>query len=364
MRPYYVRASKLAGLTQIAAERGMALHPVMREVGLDPEVLRTPEAVIDYAAFCELLRRCANAWDLPDVGLRMVRFQQIDVLGPVALLTRMERTVRGALAAIAANLVIHSNATVVAVEDLEGSDTASLILSARDTAPDGRENTELILAQSKMVIESLANRPVHLVEVSFTHAKGNSARAVAAHFGCPIRYGADRNAMSFDRELLDRPIERSDLAYHALIRRFITTARAELEGGFAEDVRAEVARQMELGHCTLEMRRPEPAHAAAQPAAPAARRGAVVPRPGGRVAPGAGAGAGHQHPAAAVGGVGGAGLFRAERFHPGVPPLVRRHAAALPVAEDRGGGVVEPPGARNMRAIPNILLILNGFMID
>ena len=252
MRPYYVRASKLAGLTQIAAERGMALHPVMREVGLDPEVLRTPEAVIDYAAFCELLRRCAKAWNLPDVGLRMVRFQQIDVLGPVALLTRMERTVRGALAAIAANLVIHSNATVVAVEDLEGSDTASLILSARDTAPEGRENTELILAQSKMVIESLADRPVHLVEVSFTHAKGDSARAVAAHFGCPIRYGAARNAISFDRELLDRPIERSDLAYHALIRRFIAKARAELEGGFAEDVRAEVARQMELGHCTLE----------------------------------------------------------------------------------------------------------------
>jgi AraC-like DNA-binding protein len=236
----------------MAAERGVALHPLMREVGLDPEVLRDPDAVIDYAAFCELLRRCAKAWDLPDVGLRMVRFQQIDVLGPVALLTRMERTVRGALAAIAANLVIHSNATVVAVEDIEGSDTASLILSARDTAPEGRENTELILAQSKMVIESLANRPVQLVEVSFTHAKGDSARAVAAHFGCPVRYGAARNAMSFDRELLDRPIERSDLAYHALIRRFIAKARTELEGGFAEDVRAEVARQMELGHCTLE----------------------------------------------------------------------------------------------------------------
>ena len=252
MRRYYVRASKLTGLAQVAAERGATLHPAMREVGLDPEVLRSPEAVIDYAAFCELLRRCAAAWDLPDLGLRMARFQQIDVLGPVALLTRMERTVRGALAAIVANLVIHANATVVAVEEREGCDTASLILSARDNAPEGRENTELILAQSKMVIELLANSPVHLVEVSFTHAKGSSARAVAAHFGCPIRYGADRNALSFDRELLDRPTERSDLAYHALIRRFITSARAELEGGFAEDVRAEVARQMELGHCTLE----------------------------------------------------------------------------------------------------------------
>ena len=47
---------------------------------------------------------------------------------------------------------------------------------------------------------------------------------MAAHFGCPIRYGAERNALSFDRALLDRPIERSDLAYHALIRRYVTTS--------------------------------------------------------------------------------------------------------------------------------------------
>jgi hypothetical protein len=26
----------------------------------------------------QLLRRCAVTWDLPDIGLRMVRYQQID----------------------------------------------------------------------------------------------------------------------------------------------------------------------------------------------------------------------------------------------------------------------------------------------
>ena len=97
MPRYYTRASKLTGLAQIAAERGAALPPIMREVGIEPEVLRRPEVLIDYLGFCELLRRCALAWDLPDIGLRMVRYQRMDVLGPVALLTRMERTARGAL---------------------------------------------------------------------------------------------------------------------------------------------------------------------------------------------------------------------------------------------------------------------------
>ena len=136
-------------------------------------------------------------------------------------------------------------------EEFDG-DTASLILNQRDDAPKGRENTELVMAQGKLVINSIAGAPVPLVEAAFVHDKGSSGRAVEACFTCPIRYGAERNALTFDRALLDRRIEKSDVAYHALIKKYLATARAEIEGGTTEDVRAEIARQMELGHCTLE----------------------------------------------------------------------------------------------------------------
>jgi AraC-like DNA-binding protein len=249
---YYTRATKLAGLVDIAAERGANIDVLMHEAGLNPAVLRSPETAIDYGGFCELLRRCAVAWDLPDIGLRMIRYQQIDFLGPVALVTRMERTVRGALQAIIANLVIHANATVAAFEEEADGDTASLILNQRDNAPKGRENTELVMGQGKLVIDSIVGAPVPLVEAVFVHDKGRTGRAVEAHFACPIRYGGERNALTFDRALLNRRIEKSDVAYHALIRKYLATARAEVEGRTPEDVRAEIARQMELGHCTLE----------------------------------------------------------------------------------------------------------------
>ena len=333
---YYTRATKLAGLVEIAAERGADINVLMRAAGLDAAVLRSPESAIDYGDFCELLRRCSVAWDLPDIGLRMIRYQQIDFLGPVALVTRMERTVRAALQAIIANLVIHANATVAAFEEEGDGDTASLILNQRDDAPKSRENTELVMAQGKLVIDTLAGAPVALVEVAFVHDKGSSSRAVAAHFSCPIRYGAERNALTFDRALLDRRIEKTDAAYHALIKKYLATARAEVEGGTLEDARAEIARQMELGHCTLEHVADQPADAAAQPAAAAAGGGAELPRPAGRVAPGAGAVAGYQHQAAAVGSVRCARVFRAERVHPGIPALVWRNAAPVPDAATGG----------------------------
>lgn len=247
---YYTRATKLVGLEQIAHERGADLPDLLRRSGLNPAALDRPEMVIEYGRFCDLLRVCAAEWDMPDVGLRMIRYQKIDFLGPVALVTRMEGTVRGALEAITANLIIHSNATVAALD--ETGDIASIILNQRDDAPKGRENTELVVAQGKLVIDTIVKTPVPLIEVMFAHAKGSSARAVEQYFRCPVRYGAERNALCYERAFLDKSIERSDQAYHALIKRYLARARTEVDDRTSEGVRAEIAKQMELGRCTLQ----------------------------------------------------------------------------------------------------------------
>jgi AraC-like DNA-binding protein len=251
MGRYFTRASKLDGLADIAPDRA-DLAARMRAAGIDPEALRRPEMAIDYGGFCDLLRDCAAAWAMPDLGLRMARHQGVEVLGPVALIVRMERSVGAALNAITANLVIHSNAIVAALEEPEGGDTAALIVELRGDAPTCRENTELIMGQAKVILEAVAEVRVPLVEASFRHERGDSERAVAAFFGCPIRYGADHTALYFDRAILDRPLERSDFAFHGLIRRYLTTARAEVAESPLDEARREVARQMELGTCTLE----------------------------------------------------------------------------------------------------------------
>jgi hypothetical protein len=64
------QASKLIGLEQIALQRGMNLTPHLKRVGIDPAVLRRPDAYVDYEAICRLLESCATAWDLPDIAAR------------------------------------------------------------------------------------------------------------------------------------------------------------------------------------------------------------------------------------------------------------------------------------------------------
>lgn len=251
MARYFTRASKLTGLSDLAPDRAN-LESHMRSTGIDPEALRLPEMTIDYPGFRQLLHDCATEWAMPDLGIRMAQRQGIELLGPVALIVRMERNVGAALRAICENLVIHSNAMGASVDEQPDCDIASIVLDLRTGTPERVEYVELILAQTKIVLEAVAETDLTLVEASFRHATGPSERAVAAFFGCPIRYDSDRIAISFERRILDRPLVRSDLAYHSLIKRYLSTSKAEIDQSLIDEVRREVARQMELGACSLE----------------------------------------------------------------------------------------------------------------
>lgn len=251
MARFFTRASKLTGITDIAPDRE-AVIAQMQAAGLPLEALRHPEMQINYNDFCTFLDNCATAWNMPDIGLRLAGFQGLDVLGPVALIVRMERTLRVALNAISENLIIHSNAIMAVLEESPGSDTASLILDFRGETPHNRVSIELLMAQTNVILDAVAEADIALVEVAFRHDEGPSAAAVSRFFDCPVRYGAERVALSFDREVLDRPLQRRDHAFHGIIQRYLMTSRAEVIENFADETRREIARQMELGNCTLE----------------------------------------------------------------------------------------------------------------
>ncbi len=250
MAKYFTRATSLSGFPEVATECGADLAAAMRAVGLDPSLLRHPDEQVDIAAFCDLAERCAVDWQLPDLWLKLAPYQHLEILGPVALLTRMEGDLRGALTAIIDNLIIHSNSLVCALQ--EEGDMAAMVLDMHPVGRPARQYMLGCLAVTKNVIEQAAGTQVEFREANLREDESGSRRAAESWFGCPARFGAERNALYFDRTVLDRRLERSDTAYHAIIRRYLATARHEVAGRPSDAVRAEIARQMELGNCTLE----------------------------------------------------------------------------------------------------------------
>ena len=249
MDRYYNRASSLTGLREAADAAGHDLGAAMHSVGLSLDLLRRPEERIGFEKFCALLEHCATEWAMPDLGLHMAPYQHLEILGPVALVTRMERDLRGAITAMNNNLVIHANALIAALEE---DTVASIILDSQQAPAGTRQYMLLAMGACRNVLEQAARTEIDLIEVTFRRELRGVQSAASAYFGCPVRFGAERNALSFDRALLDRSTEQSDTAYHAIIERYLRTAHSEVAGRMRDTVSAEIARQMEFGPCTLE----------------------------------------------------------------------------------------------------------------
>ncbi|WP_157994786.1 AraC family transcriptional regulator [Paracoccus tegillarcae] len=214
------------------------------------ELLRKPDERVPFDAICALYEHCAEEWGVPDLGLRLAVYQHLEILGPVALVTKEEPDLRGAIRAMARNLVIHTNGLVAGVHETDG--IAALSLNVQLTGTSTRQYMLLSLAVARNVLEQAGKAPVDLIEVTFRDQDACVRRAAEASFGCPVRFGAEQNALYFDQSALDRKIEQTDAAYHAIIDRYLTSSRDEFAGRISDEARGEIARQMEFGDCSLE----------------------------------------------------------------------------------------------------------------
>lgn len=250
MERFFNRATSLMGVRRLAHQHGHDVHEAMAAVGLSNDLFRTPEQRVSFSRLCALLEYCADTWTIPDFGLQLAQYQHLEILGPVALVTKMERDVRSAMTAILENLVLHTNATIVALQ--EEGDIATLTLDAIPIEADTRQYVMLSVGVARNLLEQTAKRSVKLIEVSFLGEDEGVGQLARRHFGCPVRFNAERNALYFHRRFLDSPIEGSDTAYHAIIERYLTTTRTEASGSTRDAVYGEISRQMEFGACTLE----------------------------------------------------------------------------------------------------------------
>lgn len=250
MERYYHRASSLQDLQVLARQRDADLGAAMRAAGLSRSLLNQPDARVDFIKLCALLEECASAWNMPDLPLQLAGLQHLEILGPVGLVTRMARDLRGALHAVADNIDINSNAVIVRLSEEDG--VATMMIDTLVQPPGVRRFLLLSLGLARNVIEAVAHAPLDLIEVSLRQDDEGLRASAETAFRCPIRFGAEQDALYFDAAILDRRIERSDEAYRAIVERYFAETRLETPDNIAQSARQEIARQMEFGTCTLE----------------------------------------------------------------------------------------------------------------
>ena len=110
-----IRATTLWGYRELVLELGGDPQHFLTRYGIPPGVEDRDDAFIPIDAYVRVLQASAEDLRCPDFGLRLSRWQGLDILGPVAVIARNAQTVLGGLQMIARYLYVHSPALKLTV---------------------------------------------------------------------------------------------------------------------------------------------------------------------------------------------------------------------------------------------------------
>ena len=201
-----IRAAGLLGFRRLVDNIGGDADVLLRSAGIAPEALISPENRISYAAMISLLEDCSRVLHCQDFGLRLSRYQDIDILGPAAMIAHYSETVGDSLKAIATYLFLHTSG---AAAQLLRRDKHYTSLTFEVLIPGlhaERQINELSLGIGQSLLELLIGQGFRCERVQFTHRRPDDLRPLVSRFGRRLSFGHSVNALTFASTNLVKPV--------------------------------------------------------------------------------------------------------------------------------------------------------------
>ena len=200
-----------------------------------------------------MLEASAQELDCPDLGLRLSRWQGLDILGPIAVIARNAVTVLGAMETIARYLYVHSPALKLT---LAPSTTRSgLTFNYEVTEPglnDVVQGYELSMAIVVRIIRLLGGPEARPSAISFMHNQQGPPAAYREALGCPVRFRQTWCGFEMSRRLADRRIESADPETRRIAAKYLESNYLPPDTLLSERVTELTHRLLPTGQCSVD----------------------------------------------------------------------------------------------------------------
>ncbi len=253
LHPVLVRARALTGFKELVASLGGDAAALLEMAGIDKELLEQPERTLPLVQLVEVINRAGEALGIDDVGLRLAQYQDVNVLGTVAIIAQHSATVGDALRGIARYFPYHTPGITLSIATDQGTQMAHLRLSTAAGMDDSqRQGVELSYGVTYGFLRMVANSDPAVWRIHFRHAHGLDAGGYARYFACPVVLAQENDELIFPASLLDRPVDqaRSDLRVAA--ERFLSNAVRRFPLDIGLQVETLIDRQLGLGDTSIE----------------------------------------------------------------------------------------------------------------
>lgn len=252
LAPGTIRAAALLGFRRLASNMGADADALLEAAGIDPQSLDSPDNRISYPAMIALLEDCAEELACSDFGLRLSRYQNMDILGPAAMIAQYSDTVGDCLNAIATYLYVHTNGAVVRVSPVSRdltSLTFEVLLPGLHTR---RQINELSLGIGQSILEMLISAGFRCRQVQFTHRRPTDLVPLIERFGASLSFGEPINGLIFEKGHLAKPVATANAEFHDIALAYIHDHLRDTEEHRLRSVLLLVHQFLPTGRCSLE----------------------------------------------------------------------------------------------------------------
>ncbi|CAA0111406.1 HTH-type transcriptional regulator VirS [Zhongshania aliphaticivorans] len=245
-----IRASNLRGYHELVEMLGGDPAKLLTRFKIPVDVTEDDHAFLAYRNAGLLLEASARELNCPDFGLRLAKWQGLDILGPVAVIARSASTVLEALGAISQFLYLHSPALKLKAAAAETKGVLRFqyeILEA--IRPQQCQSYELSLANGLGILRLLAGHQSTFTSVRFTHKQQAASSVYREIFSCPVYFEQSWCGFELTEELALQSIDSADAETRHLVAEYLEPQYMLGAARLSERVAELIRRLLPTGQC-------------------------------------------------------------------------------------------------------------------
>lgn len=249
-----IRASVLLGYDDLVRELGGDPELFLSRFGIPRRIEYQEDAFISFDAYVRMLEASADDLRCQDFGLRLSRWQGLDILGPIAVIARNAQTLLDGLEAIARYLYVHSPALRLTLTSHNAKTGLRFIYELTEPGlPEVVQGYELSMGIVVRIMRLLSGPEARPSAVSFLHEQQGSDAAYSKALGCSVRFRQTWCGFEVSPRLADKRIESADPETRRIAAKYLDSQYLPRTASLSDRVAELTRRLLPTGQCGVDV---------------------------------------------------------------------------------------------------------------
>ncbi len=233
---YFARSAVYGGYSALVTELGGDPEACLRAAGVEPDSLANPDHFTPYRNFLEALNIAAEATATPHFGLLLSRKQSVSSLGAIGFAMMEAPTIREAIENL--HRFFHLHLTGAQVSLNVGLNVANWSFEVLlDDAPPIVQQLDLVAGIGVNIMRQLVDHSWSPTSVYMQRPRPADDRPYKQLFRTQVLFDQDEGAITFDRRILDRPIENANQQLFGILKDYLRHQEEKAPTDFVSLVR-------------------------------------------------------------------------------------------------------------------------------